>query len=245
MKYGYLLKTWQEEGVAIPIVLDFAEHIHMLLTGGSGSGKSYSLLYLLGMLVKSGIMNITFCDYKNSDDFKFLNGYSKYYPGDTAYEGIMKYYDEFVCSRKSGSIEGYHLLIVDEYPSMLNYLQMCDKRDKTKKASDLQSAISEVLMLGRGIGYGVWITTQRADAALFANGSRDNFMVVCALGRLSKEQRLMLFSGEEVPADPIYDKGEGLLLADGKELIEVKFPLINDLVNWKEHIRQELISLDI
>ena len=244
MKYGYLLNAWINEGVPIPIVLDFGTHMHMLLTGSSGSGKSYALIYLLGMLIKNGIENIVFCDFKNSDDFRFLSGYSRYYTGDSTYDGIMSYYDDFVITRQSGNVNGYHLLILDEYPAFISYLATKDKLEKTKRAVEIQLAISEILMLGRGIGFGCWITTQRADASLFANGSRDNFMIVCALGRLSKEQRLMVFSGEDIPTDTIYQKGEGLLLADGKELMEVKFPMIIDLGDWNTHIRQTLLSSD-
>lgn len=243
MKYGFILRIWLNEGVPLDFILDFSNHMHLLLTGSSGSGKSYALLYLIGMLIKDGIKDVTLCDYKNSEEFRFLNGYPQYYPGDNAYQGIKAYYDEFQEARQSGSINGYHVLAVDEYPSMLNYLQMIDKRDKSKKASEVQSMIAEMLMLGRGLGYGVWITTQRADAALFSNGSRDNFQVICALGRLSKEQRQMLFSGEDVP-DSVYAKGEGLLLADGKELVEIKIPRFRSTEAWKSMIRQELMSLD-
>ena len=97
------------------------------------------------------------------------------------------------------------------------------------------SAISELLCLGRGIQFYTWIVTQRADNSLFANGARDNFMVVIGLGRLSKEQKSMLFSGEELP-ERIYKKGEGILLADGHPLQEVKFPFIRNIDDWKKHI---------
>lgn len=245
MKYGYLLNAWIEEGVPIPIVLDFGTHMHMLLTGSSGSGKSYALTYLLGMLAKDGTTKIRFCDFKNSEDFKFLSAYGRYYYGDCVYDGIMAFYADFCTARQKGISKERHLLIVDEYPAFISYLTMRDKQEKTKRAAEVQSVISEVLMLGRGLGFGVWITTQRADATLFANnGSRDNFMVICALGRLSKEQRQMVFSGEEIPTDTVYGPGEGLLLADGMELVEVKFPLISDIDEWKAHIRQTLVSSD-
>ena len=244
MKYGYLLRQWAEEGLAISIRIDLSTHPHMLLTGSSGSGKSYALIYLLGMLAKDGITKIRFCDFKNSEDFKFLSAYGRYYYGDCVYDGIMSYYSDFVSARQNGIMNGYHLLIVDEYPAFISYLSTIDKLEKTKRAAEVQSAIAELLMLGRGLGFGLWITTQRADSYLFEHGSRDNLMVVCALGRLSKEQRQMLFSSEDIPTDTIYQKGEGLLLADGKELVEVKFPLISDVDEWKAHIRQSLISLD-
>ena len=171
-------------------------------------------------------------------------GYHQYYAADATYDGVMNYYNQFSTARQEGTTGERHILIVDEYPAFISYLLTRDKLEKTKRATEIQSVIAEMLMLGRGIGFCVWITTQRADASLFANGSRDNFMVVCALGRLSKEQRLMIFSGGDVPTDTVYQKGEGLLLADGKDLVEVKFPMISDIDSWKSNIRQALLSSD-
>lgn len=134
------------------------------------------------------------------------------------------------------------MLICDEYPALVNYLQGQDKLNKTKYGNEVLSAISELLCLGRGINFYTWIVTQRADNTLFANGSRDNFMVIIGLGRLSKEQKGMVFAGEEVP-DTIYQRGEGVLLADGHPLLEVKFPLIKNVDDWKRHILSILRSM--
>ena len=90
-------------------------------------------------------------------------------------------------------------------------------------------------MLGRGIGFGCWIVTQRADSTLFSNGARDNFMAVCALGSLSKEQKGMVFPGQEIPGRA-FQAGEGMLLADGREITAVKYPLLEDAAGWKRHI---------
>ena len=60
-------------------------------------------------------------------------------------------------------------------------------------------------------------------------------MLIIALGRLSREQGIMLFSGEDIP-DRIYKPGQGLLLADGQALREVIFPMIRDTRDWKHHI---------
>ena len=110
-----------------------------------------------------------------------------------------------------------------------------NKANKTKYANDILGAVSEVLMLGRGIEYGIWIVTQRADSSLFSNGTRDNFMLIVALGRLSKEQKAMLFSGENIP-DSINKQGEGLLLSYGSPLCSVKYPRIINTEDWKKHI---------
>lgn len=58
MKCGYLLQAWLEEGVSIPVVVNFETHMHLLLTGSSGSGKSYALIYLLGSLARETIKKL-------------------------------------------------------------------------------------------------------------------------------------------------------------------------------------------
>ena len=236
IKYGYNKGILDSDSLRIPIQLELETHCNLLLTGCSGSGKSYALLYLLGNVLKSyEDIEIYFCDFKNSYDFSFLEDYPHYYSGDNCYDGITEYYRVFCSARQQREFTKKHLLICDEYPSLVNYLQGKDKANKTKYASDVLSAISELLCLGRGIQYYTWIVTQRADNSLFANGARDNFMVVIGLGRLSKEQKGMLFSGEELP-ERIYKKGEGILLADGYPLREVKFPFIRNIDDWKKHI---------
>ena len=236
MRYGYDMGIFTETVLKIPIQLDLSEHCNLLLTGCSGSGKSYALLYLLGSVLKSNEdIEIFFCDFKNSYDFSFLEDYPHYYSGDNCYDGITEYYRVFCSARQQREFTKKHLLICDEYPALVNYLQGQDKLNKTKYASEVLSAISELLCLGRGIQFYTWIVTQRADNSLFANGARDNFMVVIGLGRLSKEQKSMLFSGEELP-ERIYKKGEGIILADGHPLQEVKFPFIRNIDDWKKHI---------
>lgn len=236
MRYGYDMGIFNDTGLKIPIELNLSEHCNLLLTGCSGSGKSYALLYLLGSVLKSNEdIEIFFCDFKNSYDFSFLEDYPHYYSGDNCYEGIIEYYKSFCTARQKRDFTKKHLLICDEYPALINYLQGKDKANKTRLASDILSAISELLCLGRGIQFYTWIVTQRADNSLFANGARDNFMVVIGLGRLSKEQKSMLFSGEELP-ERIYKKGEGIILADGHTLQEVKFPFIRNIDDWKKHI---------
>ena len=236
MIYGYNMGIFNDTGLKIPIQLNLSEHCNLLLTGCSGSGKSYALLYLLGSVLKSNEdIEIFFCDFKNSYDFSFLEDYPHYYSGDNCYDGITEYYRVFCSARQQREFTKKHLLICDEYPALVNYLQGQDKLNKTKYASEVLSAISELLCLGRGIQFYTWIVTQRADNSLFANGARDNFIVVIGLGRLSKEQKGMLFSGEELP-ERIYKKGEGILLADGYPLREVKFPFIRNIDDWKKHI---------
>lgn len=235
MQWGYIVERGYPP---LPLYLDINTHCHALITGASGSGKSYALLYLLGKLLQDSPQTIiTFCDFKNSEDFKFLKDYPNYYSGNDCYTGIIKYYDDFCNARMQGENKTRHLLVVDEYPAMINYLTTKDKQEKTKKAGDILSAVAEILMLGRGMKYGIWIVTQRPDSFLFEKGARENFMVICALlgGRFSKEQRAMIADGEEIP-ERIYRIGEGILISDGNPTQEIAYPRIKNVVDWKRHI---------
>lgn len=238
MRWGYNVG----EGRNCPIEISINTHPNLLLTGSSGSGKSYGLLYLLGMLIQdSPEIELYILDFKYSKDFEFLDGYKHYFKGNECYEGIMDYYEKFSQKRQERNGSNRMLLVFDEYPACYNYLSSIDKREKSKKAADMANAIAEILMLGRGIECGIWIVTQRADASLFANGSRDSFMIILAMGRMSREQKGMLFAGEDIP-DKIYHRGEGCMLADGHPLYEVVIPRISNLVDWKKHIKQLLME---
>ena len=241
MTFAYQKEEFEKHGLSIPINLNIATYPHVLMTGASGSGKSKAILFLMGKLLQANPdVELYICDFKNSEDFAFLKEYKHYFSGDECYAGIMKYYELFSDIRRNGTSEKKYVLICDEYPAFINYLQTKDKMDKTKKANDILGAVAEILMLGRGLGFGFWCVTQRADSSLFANGARDNFMVVIGLGRMSKEQKGMVFTGQDIPDDIIFHAGEGLILADGKEIEQVKYPLIKNKADWKRNILQIL-----
>lgn len=236
LSYGFLLNLWEKAEVLVPCAYPLESHCHALITGSSGSGKSTALLYLLGKLLKSHPeIELHFCDFKASEDFRFLSGYKYYYAGDACYTGIMTYLEAFNHARENFSDAApSRLLIFDEYPAFLLHLQQRDKLEKTKKEKEVLAAVSSVLMMGRGIRHYLWIVAQRPDSTYFP-GSRHNFMVLLHLGHLTKEEKTMLFSGENLP-ERIFSVGEGLILADGDVLQEVKFPLISDIEDWKKHI---------
>lgn len=238
MNFGYDLELFERTGLAIPIELKLETWCHHLLCGASGTGKSTALLYLLGNLCKENI-EIWICDYKNSEDFEFIEGYKHFYYGDATYEGIMGFYEEFNIAKANKSSRKKRILIVDEFPSFIINLQMLDKINKTKKATNVMNAISSVLMLGRGLNQYCWIVCQRPDSSLFGAGARDNFMVCTLLGNGSKEANQMIFCGEDLPNNT-YGKGEGLMSIDGKGIISVKYPIIKNIEKWKSNIIYEL-----
>lgn len=250
--WGFDRKTLVNDGIPHPILLGSGSHPHALITGSSGSGKSQALLFIIGRMLQEFYrqkeeIDFRLCDFKISEDYQFLEelSYPKYYSGLECYSGIMEFYKDFSKSRaeKGTHTKKHHFLIIDEYQACITYYSLKDKLDKTKYSSEMLSAISEMLMLGRNTQSGVWhiwVVTQVAFATLFANGTRENFMVTLALGNLSKEQKGMIFPGQEIP-DRRFKPGEGMLLADGFEIKEIIFPLIQDVADWKMHIQKLLM----
>ena len=72
MYYGALMKPWNEEGIVIRNDVSLNTHKMVLFVGGTGSGKTQSLITQLGLLIREGVKDITICDFKGID-FKFLN----------------------------------------------------------------------------------------------------------------------------------------------------------------------------
>ena len=77
MVIGYNLSLWQEYKIKQDIDVPLHSHPSLLLTGASGSGKSYALKYLLGKLLSIHDADLTFCNFKQSEDFRFLEEYGE------------------------------------------------------------------------------------------------------------------------------------------------------------------------
>lgn len=227
MVIGYNLSLWQEYKIKQDIDVPLHSHPSLLLTGASGSGKSYALKYLLGKLLSIHDADLTFCNFKQSEDFRFLEEYGEYFSYTDCAGGLQGFYDSFKRTQTlSAEFYGtFRILVFDEFPAFILSETMKDK----KTAEQYKLMISELLMLGRSYGYGVWLVMQRPDSAFFANGARDNFHMTVSLGNLSKEAKAMLYSGEDLPKDHIYQTGEGIAWIDGQGILQIKYPRIRDL----------------
>lgn len=225
MKLCYDYRIWNDYAIKQSIDIDLQSHPSLLLTGASGSGKSYALKYLLEKLLYYNV-KMTFCNFKKSADFGFLSGFKRYFTYLECAEGLRAFYETFKCAQDSVTefSEVYHILVFDEFPAFVMSTTMADK----KLAERYKMIVSELLMLGRSYGFGIWLVMQRPDAAFLVNGARDNFQTTITLGNISKEAKSMLYSGEDLP-DRIFKVGEGIAWIDGVGLKEVKFPKIRNI----------------
>ena len=108
---------------------------------------------------------------------------------------------------------------------------------------ELMSKVGEILAVGRGLNIGLLLCVQRADAALFSSGSREQFQCVISFGRCSAEQFRMLGFSNEMEENPTgtYKPGEALVLIDGQESVqEMLVPLIKNPDTLCRRIREYL-----
>lgn len=236
MRIGYDCHIWNDYALKQEIAVELRTHPHLLLTGASGSGKSYALKWLMANLLGEKV-DLIFCNFKRSEDFRFLESYPYYFTYTKCAEGLQDFYEFFKLVQDSASeFSGeYHMLIFDEFPAFIMSTSMGDK----KLAEQYKMMVAELLMLGRSYGFGVWLIMQRPDSLFLAHGARDNFHITISLGNISKETKGMLYSGEELP-DRVYKVGEGIAWIDGVGLKEIKFPKISNMGKVEEQILQRL-----
>lgn len=205
--------------------------INLLVVGRTGSGKSYALLTILGIYTKIPDIRIIICDYKKSSFSQFEESKNFFGYNDVG-EGIKAVYQEFSERLQDNNQERNKnkiVLLIDEYGAFIS------SQDK-KNAEQFKTLIGNMLFMGRSLGIIVILGTQRANSELFANGARDQFSAVLALGNLSKEQKSMLFFEEREKLNRNNGLGEGYLLIDGKGVEPVKIAPITDFDTLNKNI---------
>lgn len=238
MKLAYLKNYWDKYQEKMQLNVDPLLNPSILISGESGSGKSHALKWMLRNLLESQAVDLYFCNFKDSLDFRFLQPYPKYYVGKGCEQGFQAFYDRFcgIQTQEGEAIPYMTLLVFDEFPAFMLRTQNEDK----KKADRYSRMLADVLMFFRSYKGGCWIVCQRSDSQYFANGSRDNFhgRILLTRGRPSKESLNMLgFVKEDLQADT-YGVGEGICYIDGKGLFEIKYPLYD-----AEKLERDILKL--
>mgnify|MGYP003289011031 CR=1 FL=1 len=227
---GFRYREWKENK-ALPVRISLKTHPHLLLSGSSGSGKSYALtMYIFQFMYKCAQYDIWLGDFKNSGRYEFVKKVQNaYYAVGNGVEVMVDDYYQLFCDVRDGikTISKNQILILDEYMAWMQMLEMTDK----KKEDKYKNIIGTLLMMGRdvkGVTFGVIIVVQRPDAVLFPKGARDNFMTAVALGTLSAEAKTMLTDQTgSIPAT-VYGRGEGVARIDGSDepVTEIMIPKI-------------------
>lgn len=231
---GFDLDKWHGYGVKSPVTVDISPQTnsHIILSGMSGSGKSYAeqqIIARLALAQPGG--EFFFADFKGDDTFSYLRGCPRYYSYRNTLNALNAVYDRLK-ARLSGEDETRHpvTLIWDEY--MANILSLINADKKTATAE--MNKIAEILLMGRSMSVRLSVSCQRPDAIAFPVGSRLNYGVVVVLGAAVRSIYEMLMPDfiEDIKGRQ-FGRGEGVVLLQGSELRFIKIPTIND----EEHMR--------
>lgn len=222
---GYDYQWLSEQGDKLPL---FAPIGHTIVVGGSGSGKSTSVLYWLWKMVKSNDVELTICDFKASHELAGIAAPERFAEYEACHQLIVNFYHIFT-SISEGGDGRTHILLLEEVTGLLTHLSLT--KEGKAKADEIRSIMSSILMLGRSRNCFLWLVMQRYTASIFpaSSGSADNFHVCVGLGRLTVEGRKGLFAGEHFEGEDElqFGQGRGIVLIDGQPLRALIIPKVS------------------
>lgn len=233
IKAGYDLDMWEKYHARSEIRLNARIQPHLLLCGSSGSGKSYLTLMLLRNLLVTyqDTLVLWFMDFKNSEDFKFMNKYSKYYSGENCGKGLESFYAEYQ-KVKDGTIvdDKIRLMIFDEWAGFMVW----ETQQNKKQAECYKGLLLEILLMGRSMQCGAWMIMQRNDAKYIEG--REQMFATIVLGKMSKEMKQMIMQGDDLEQREVYACGEGIIRTDTIGTKFLKVPRLKDVTKVKQQI---------
>jgi hypothetical protein len=197
---------------------------HVLITGQTGSGKSYAMYALIFQMLEAGT-DLFFCDLKNAG-IAILG--STINPAHTAttLQNVMELLRELKdlqdgreaivkeALQKQKRFDGDWrmtdlkpcCLIIDEYAA----LQAVIKDSDRKTQSEFNAILTALLLKGRSTGIYLMISMQQANASIFPTKFRDNLSAKFLLRRgLERETAVTTFGEAEASELPTTDADVG------------------------------------
>lgn len=210
---------------------NFSKLPHCLISGNSGSGKSYQLYEIISEAKK--ITDLIFiCDGKNDEltlyskeIFKIKNIYSEESAINKAVKSVEKEMNErFRIRQESNKIINFKplFLIIDEYTSLKLTMEK-------KEYNSLEQSIKNLILKARSANIHLIISLQRASSENMNLDIRDNCSLKIGLGNLSVENYKMIFN-ETIEKENLKHKeiGQGYIYLDG---IIKDFKAFNIIIN--------------
>lgn len=224
-KLGYDYFQYKKYGIKIPLYVPIG---HVIIVGGSGSGKSSTLIYYLYNIRKAVPVEFTILDFKKSGELEGITEPENYAEFEDCPDLIARFYEKFQ-SIPEGGDGRCHILVIDEIAGLLSHLSL--SKEGKAQADTIRQIMSSLLMLGRSRNVFLWLVMQRYSANIFpaSSGAVDNFSTYIGLGKLSVDSRRSLFAGEHSPEEDelFFGQGTGIVVSDGNPLFTLLLPKLD------------------
>lgn len=183
------------------VAWEFRKSPHGLIVGGTGSGKSYLIFYLIKEILKKGyylnIIDPKISDltklgyvskknlvvYEKEDVINLLDDVTL--EMDNRYKEMLSTGDNFGEDYVAYGIKPY-FLIFDE---LLAFISTLDNKEK----KEVMAKLTNIVVKGRQAGVFVIFATQRPDTDVLDGKVRDQLGLRIALGKLSNDGYKMIF----------------------------------------------------
>ena len=214
----------------------------LLLVGITGSGKSYALMGLIAQLRNWPISPVIYYADPKGSDIAVLGGTLA--PARTAddIDGIIDllraFYSEMLVrkaemkdklsDRLGADFTEWRLpayiFIMDEYAAF----QASISRDK-KRREEVEEILRNVVLMGRQLGFFVWLCMQKSDSSDIPTAIRDNLPLKICLGNAPATTLMTIFGHAADLPSRHWGKGQGIIYCDGITAAPrpVSFPTLN------------------
>lgn len=231
------------------VVWHFRKTPHALIVGGTGSGKSYFMFYLIKEIMRKGY-GLRIVDPKISDLTKLkhvsVNNLVVFekedvinllddvtFEMDNRYKRMLETSDNFGEDYVAYGMQPF-FLVFDE---LLAFIATCESKEK----KEVMAKLTNIIVKGRQAGVFVILATQRPDTDVIDGKIRDQLALRVALGKMSGEGYKMIFGRSSVAFRSIDIKGSGYFMVEG--VIDRPTFFVSPFVEKGDNVGKELMDL--
>lgn len=231
------------------VMWKFRKSPHGLIVGGTGSGKSYLIFYLIKEILKKGyylnIIDPKISDltklgyvseknlvvYEKEDVINLLDDVTD--EMDSRYKKMLSISENFGEDYVAYGMKPY-FFIFDE---LLAFISTLDNKEK----KEVMAKLTNIVVKGRQAGVFVIFATQRPDTDVLDGKVRDQLGLRIALGKLSNEGYKMIFGETNTAYKEIGLEGTGYYQI--KEMVDRPKVFLSPFIVNGDLVGQEIIEL--
>lgn len=247
---------------------NFIDSPHLLIGGGTGGGKTYTMMSLILALLP--IAQIEICDPKDADLAsleRLLVFKDKVFTGKKILGCMRRGVDDMIRRYQymknhpkyvMGKNYAYYglppkFIFIDEWAAFIIELESME--DGYKLRQEAIAYLTQLILKGRQSGIFVVLAMQRPDGEYMPTALRDNFMFRMSVGQLSAVGYLMIFG--DTNKDKVFKikngvKGHGYLGEGGmlaqeyySAFVPADFSFVEAYSKFKEQVQIDLSDIEL